>query len=58
MVGGEGETYSIGRLRGSLEYDIPLVDVGFLAETDLDSWERRVCGFIKLLYSMVVSEKR
>lgn len=37
---------------------MPLVDVGFLVETDLDSWQWRVCGFIELLYGMVVSDER
>jgi hypothetical protein len=45
-------------LRGSFDYDVPLVDVGFVAEADLNSWERRVCGFIELLHNMVVSEKK
>lgn len=58
VVGREGETYGIGRLRGSFDNDMPLVDIGVLAEADLDSWERRVCGFIELLYIAVVSDER
>ena len=42
-------------MHGAVEYDVPLVKVGFFAEADVDSWEGRVCSFVELLYSMLIS---